>query len=210
MPRQKDTVDVNQLDYSSLLTSALNLQRRMPGDLEPTLNASIQLDDWTLPEFWSLRKGTAWQKYVTLGAVALQKSFVQVLGGQGMVTILERVVVVNPTGVGQTFIYGITAFEAAAGGGFVGPMDDRYWGASSPGTLITGSTAVAPSVGNQGYAVVPAGATADIPLGRGVVLTGTPNAAGVVPVWKIVNNVVNVGVDVVLFWRERPILPSEK
>lgn len=202
-------LDQNQQDYATQIVRAVALQSRAPAHLDPKVSLGIQLDDWTLPEFWSLRRGTRWQAYRSVPAVAGQKGFVQVIGSPGTLTVLEAVYVSTTAGA-TGFLYGMTASEAAVGGGGGGVLDDRQYSIAAPGCAVTFSNAVAPTSPNGGYLQVQAGVAASVPLGGGIVLTGKANPTGVIPAWKIVCNTVNQGFEVTLFYRERLILDSER
>lgn len=203
-------LDQNQQDYATQIARAVALQSKPPGQLDPRIALGITVDDWTLPEFWTLRRGTRWQAMRSPGAVAGQRGFVQATGSPGTLSVLERVWIYNNSGATLTFNYGMWAIEAAAGGGGGAVLDDRYYSAASPGTLITWSTAVAPGSPNSGSILTLTGTMTEVPLNGGIVLTGKPNTAGVVPAWKLVANQVNLAFDVMFFYRERPILDTER
>jgi len=208
-PAPSELVDQNQQGYVSQLAKALQLQGRAPGLLHRNISVGIQLDDYTAPEFWTLRGGTRWSAYRLVGATAGQRGLVQVLGGGGSLGVIEAVAVNNSQATLQTFRYGMVAQETAAGGGNNSVLDDRYYGAAVPSTLITSTTAVAPVAPNSAIVTVPPLSTLLIPMGGGVVVTGKPNSVGVVPVWKIVAETANIGFEVTVFFRERSMLPSE-
>jgi len=192
------------------MTVALGLQSRVPGHLDRRIGVGITLDDFTRPEYWRSRAGKRFQAYRSVQAVAGQRGFVQVVAQAGVLAVLESAWIGNNSGGALSFAYGLTSFEAAVGGGGTASLDDRDFSVAAPGVLTTFGSAVAPAAPNAGYILVPNGVMAEIPLGGGVVLTGKANPAGVVPVWKVCANSVNVAFEVITFWRERSILPSEK
>jgi len=203
-------LDQNQQDYATQLQRALQLTARSPAELESVLNVGIQVDDFTRPEFWPLRRGTRFQAYRSVTAVAGQRGIFQMQGRVGVLTVVEQVTIVNQSGAPLTFNYGIGSANAVATGGGTVATDDRLFSVVSPATAVVSGASGAPVVPPGGHILVPNDATMDVPLGSGIILTGKPNAAGVFPVWGIVCTAVNFAFEVTAFYRERPILDSEK
>lgn len=203
-------VDQNQQDYATQLQRALQLTARSPADLESVLNVGIQVDDFTRPEFWPLRRGTRFQAYRSVTAVVGQRGIFQMQGSIGVLTVIEQVTIENQFGAPLTFNYGIGSANAVATGGGVVATDDRLFSVVSPATMVVSGASAAPNVPPGGHILVPNNTTMDVPLGAGIILTGKPNTAGVFPVWGIVCTGANSVFEVTAFYRERPILDSEK
>lgn len=203
-------LDQNQQDYATQIARSFNLQSRIPGHLDSRLQMGFTVDDLTTAPFWHLRRGTSWQAMRSAPGVAAEKGWVQLSGSVGTLTLLYRAIVVNNTGGPLSFGYGVGAFKTGVIGGGTSTTDDRDFSGVSPAAAAVADTDVAPVVPQSGYCVLASPSNYELPLGEGVVLTGKANSAGVVPAWSIVCNQINSAFDVVLFFKERPILDSER
>lgn len=208
-PSPPDVRDVNQAEYATQLTRALGLQNRVPGHLEPDIGLSVTLDDYTKPEFWWARQGSRWQNRRSVGIVAAQYGFVQVIAPVGTLCVLERVLITNQGAGVLSFDYGFATADAAVGGGGVGPLDDRgaYLNQAQSVSIVWGNAA-APAAPPNGYVQIPGNTTHELRLDQ--ILTGAATPAGVIGCWKLVCGTLATAFEVVTVHRERYLLPSER
>jgi len=197
-------LDQNQPDYASQLAKANGLQGTPPGHLESVYNVSLQLDDYTAPEFWWLRRGQLglWAGFAT--AIAGQTGWVGIQGAVGMLTVVRRIILTNPTAVAQKVFVGLTTVTPSAGAYFPCPVRDTR---GSPGLAtqcattggVRASAAVTPP-GTPMRINVPAGST--VVIDTPFVLTGALFLSAQC-------QTANADFEANFEFAERPILPSE-
>lgn len=200
-PPPPPLVDVNQQDYSTQTTAALGLQVRVPGQLDRKIGLGVQLDDWTAPEFWWLRKGIRGYAGDARGGVAGQFTFFAIQCLPGSLLVVERVLVCAPNAA-QYVSYGIQAAQPAAAAAAAGtPMDSRAFGQGAAARWVFSNNAAVtgPVVSTRMY--LPAGVTVQF----------EPNAVVTNGNWfSVISAVVNTELAVTVYYRERPLLPSEE
>lgn len=200
--------DVNQTDYSSQLTKSLGLQARVPSNLDPRVQVGITLDDYTLPEFWTMRNGSRWSGYTTVGAFVAQRGWWTAQCAGGMMAVLESVTISHRFGAPLEFNYGLNLPEAGGAAGLYAAADDRNtFGLSNKSLLIGGGTVAAPVVPPGGYIICPN--DNNVTIYPNAVMTGV-TVAGSISCWKIVCALPNAAFTVSYSWRERATLPSER
>lgn len=200
-------LDQNQQDLATQVSAALFTQGRVPGKIDPRFQLTLAVEDFTLPEFYYLRRGKLLGVGFSLAAVAGQLGFVYLQGAAGLLTTVTRVEIFNRNAALQSVAIGFqTAAPAAGGAGVRGQNRDSRNGFGSgipTQTLINGGNNAAPTVPTI-YARALIGAGQLWASSEPWVLTGTGAFL------TFVNDLtVNQTLDVQLYWRERTILESE-
>lgn len=195
-------LDVNQPDYPQQIARAMGTQNTVPGRMDPLVSMGVQLDDFTLPEFWWLRRGLLGLWTGVQAAVAAQFGWVGIQGAVGTLTIVEQVVITN-TGVAALPVQlGITAVTPSSGAYFACGVRDVRNGLGAQ-CATTGAVRAAGALSPSNFPVlvnVPAGnsVTVNVPW----VLTGAVflNAQ---------STVANVPIAASFSFRERGMLVQE-
>lgn len=198
-------LDNNQQDYATQVLRAMQLQHRSPTHLDAQIGLGIQVDDYTRPEFWTLRKGSLWQSWAQAGPVAAQYSYVNFQGAPGTLAVIESLIITNISGAAFAVQMGMALQDAGAVVPST-PRDDRGWATSSACNVEQG-TAAAPINPIGGLLYVPNNTSTVIPVE--IVVTSATKGASPFAVFKVVSTAVNVRLDVTMQWRERALLPSE-
>ena len=200
--------DVNQTDYSTQLTKSLGMQERVPGHLDPMISVGVTLDDYTRPEFWTMRNGSRWSGYTVVAGAVGQRGWWTAQCSANMMAVLESVTISHRFGAPLDFNYGLNLPEAGGAAGLYAALDDRNtFGLSNKSLLIGGGTAAAPVVPLGGYIICPN--DNNVTIYPNAVMTGVV-VAGSISVWKVVCAVANAAFTVSYTWRERATLPSER
>ena len=197
---------VGQPELSEQTMRALELKADLPQYVEAKYQLGVTVQDWTLPEYWWLRRGRTYRSGGVTGPVAAQLSYQTLnlvsgpLPGTQM-AIVDSVLISNTTAAaGQYQAYLATP---AVLGGLINAQqaDDRQVG--PPAFEVRGNSAVAApvSLASQVNVFIPAGST--FKLDGPWILTG--NAMLVVLCLTV-----NTSVAVTIQWKERAMLTSER
>lgn len=194
-------LDVNQQDYASQQAKALGIQVAVPGKLEPGLSVGLQLDDYTLPEFWWLRRGLRGYAGDARNATAGAFGFFSITCLAGSMLVVEKIILSSPLAA-QYFSYGVQAAQPAAAASTPGqPIDTRSLGqaGSARWVLSANAVVVGPTVATRVWVPAQTVVTIDQP---GIVLTNGN--------WfSVIATTVNVEIAVTVIYRERRLLETE-
>lgn len=200
-------LDQNQNELATQIGKSLSMQGYVPARVNPTFGLEIAVEDFTRPEFWTLRRGKLLAVGMAIPALAGNLAFVYLQGAAGMLSIVERIEIYNRNAALQSVAIGYQVAAPAAGGaGTRGQNRDSRNGFGSgipTATLVNGGNNAAPTVPTV-YAralVAPNGLwVSDQPW----VLTGAGTFL------TFVNDLtVNQTLDVQIYWRERALLDTE-
>lgn len=193
-------LDVNQQDYASQQSKALGIQVAVPGKLEPGLSVGVQLDDYTRPEFWWLRRGLRGYAGDARGAVAAQFGFFALQCLSGSVLVVEKILLTAQAA--QYLNMGLQAAQPAAGAATAGTvMDSRSFGQGGSARWVLSSNAAVtgPVVGTRVWCPAGTLVTIDEP---GFVVSGGNWFA-------VLSTVLNTEFSITVFYRERRLLETE-
>lgn len=195
-------LDVNQPGYPTQIARAFGVQNSVPGQLDPLVSIGVQLDDYTLPEFWWLRRGLLGVWGGNQAAVAGQFGWVGIQGSPGTLTVVDEIVLTNPGAASLQYLVGITTVTPSAGAYFpCGVRDTRGGTASQCATTGGARAAAALSPPAQQYLV-------SVPAGNSVCLR-TPWVLTGALFLSAQAQTVNVAAQATFNFRERPILAQE-
>lgn len=196
-----------QPEYSEQAQRALDLKADLPlRFVDSGLSLSVQVDDFTRPEFAWLRRLRTWRNGGTVGPVAAQFSYATLNLTAGVAAgtqlcVVDSVMISNQAAVALQYV--IYLATPAVLGALINPQpaDDRLTG--RPVFECRGNSAAAAPVSlySQVTFNIQAGDVQIIP--GPWVLTG--NAMLVVQ-----NTTLNSALQVGFFWRERLMMSSEK
>jgi hypothetical protein len=192
-------------DQSEVIFRALNLKGELPRLIDPRFNGSIQMEDYTKPEYWWLRRGVLMQAGADQAAVAAQQSFVSWTPLQTTrLYVIERVRIYSVT-ANAGGVIGLGAAVAGGANQTNSNRDDRIAGTTADFTKGSGAVVVA---GTSAAPVSPPGA---IPfrLAPGAALDFGPYVITGRSVLSVLLSNVNIQLCVSFEWRERELLPSE-
>lgn len=202
-----ELVDQNQQDIVTLVSSALQMQSRVPGRLFPLFQLQIVADDLTGPEFYKLRQGRLFAVGLSVAAVAAQLPFAFLQGADGLLSTVTRIEIFNRNAALQSIAIGYQAAAPAAGGaGTRGQNRDSRSGFGSgrwTNTLLNGGNNAAPTVPSTYVRALIAPNSLWV-CEQPWVLTGAASFL------TLVNDLtVNQTLDVQIYWRERVLLDTE-
>lgn len=193
-------------DQSELIFRALNIKGALPKHIEPKFDLALQVEDWTRPEFWWLKRGQTATIGDSVAAVAAQQGFVDISFAPNRMAIIDSMIIANTAAVAQNFRIGVGTPVAA---GTIVPKevrDDRC-GAAGTGSanqvsaVITSGTNAAPVVGlNDIVVATTAGQTLTLPINY--VMTGRVNL-------HVVSLALNAQFAAWFLMRERELLQTE-
>lgn len=199
-PPAPGLLDVNQPEYSTQLTSALGLQTRVPGKLDRNVSVGIQLDDYTAPEFWWLRRGIRGYAGDARGATAAQFAFFALQCQPGSLLVVEKVYLTSHTS--QYLSIGIQAAQPAAAAAAAGTaLDSRAQaqGGAARWVLSSNAAVTGPTVATRIYCAADA------------VVLYEPDAVITGGQWfSVISTTLNTEMAVSVVYRERTLLPSEE
>jgi hypothetical protein len=200
LPLDHALLDVNQQDYPTQLNKAMQLQVRPPGRIDPRVSVGVQLDDYTMPEFWWLRRGIRGYAGDARAANAGQFNFFAIQCLPGSLLVIEKLIV----GCQITSFVKIglqTAQPAAAAATAGTPLDARAFGQGGAARWVLSSNAAVtgPTIPTS----ILCAANALVTVEPGAVLTGGN--------WfSVISTAVNIDLAVTVIYRERRLLPSEE
>lgn len=203
-------LDINQSAYATQLSRALALQQRVPQVLDRRIQAGVQVDDFTLPEFFWLRQGVLACQWVQTAAVAAENSFAEFTPAAGVITVLEGMWLMQGNAAASTIKFGYAIGNAVGAITSGSARDDRAPGVPG-GTIQYGTTPaiIHPVMGQVRLTATP-GDKVYVPLNFVMTNPAKGPAAPPFQKFKISSAAVNQVLDVTLFWRERPIMESER
>jgi hypothetical protein len=200
--REPGLLDLNQQDYPTQLNKALGLQVRPPGHIDPRVSVGVQLDDYTSPEYWWLRRGIRGYAGDARGATAAQYAFFAIQCLPGSVLVVEKLVI-SKDAAAEYLIVGLQAAQPAAAAATAGtPTDSRAFGQGGAARWVLSSSVAVPT-----GPVIPTriycGAAQSVVLDTPFILTNG--------FWlSVICQAVNTSLGVTAFYRERRLLPSEE
>jgi len=202
-----DRIEANQQDYATQLNRALQLQRNPPSVVDPRVKLTLQLDDFTRPEFQYLRRTNLFEAAGGRLAVAGQRAYIQLIPAVGILTVVSEIKLYNPNPGAQVLDVGMALSNAATVPIPTSTRDDRIPQFQSAGAVSSGSNA-APIAPVGQLVVIPANGTLTIPCDY--VFSGGKGAlAGPFRCLAVVDRAVNQNINVGFTWSERFLLPSE-
>jgi len=208
MPPDVGLIDQNQSDYNTALNKALQLVRSPPHPLNPFIDVSIQLDDFTRPEFGFLRRLNEMAAVCLVPAVAAQFPEVQVICNvRNSLIVLERMYITNGNAAVQTVSWGWAGFD---GGVTITPeaRDSRNFG--NPGVaFITRQNTAAPAAPQPTAGFVRLGVDQTVVIELDQVICNPAAGFATSPTFKVLGNQVLTSLNVSLQYRERVLLPTE-
>lgn len=169
---QPGVLDVNQPDYPAQIAKAFGVQGSLPGQLDYRVGVGIQLDDFTAPEFWWLRRGLLGIWGGNQAAVAAQFGWVGIQGAPGILTTVEQIVLTNPNAAALQYLVGITTVTPSAGAYFPCGVRDVRGGTSSQCATLGGARAAAALTPPAQAFLVSVPANSSVVLDTPFVLTG--------------------------------------
>lgn len=196
-------LNVNQPDYASQVAKANGLQGSIPGHIDPTYNVGITLDDYTAPEYFWLRRGLLGMWGGIQAAVAAQAGWVGIQSAPNVLTVVDTLIVTNPTAAAQVVLYGLTTVTPSAGAYFPCPVRDVRGGTASQCATTGGVRASVANTapGTPGRVVVPANSSLVVPVE--FVLTGAN-------FFSAQCQTLNADFSATIYFRERALLLSEQ
>lgn len=199
-------LDQNQQAYAQQIAKAMAVQNTVPAKLDPLISVGIQLEDYSAPEFWWLRRAPLCVGGAAAGPIAAEKPWVQLEAAPGMLLVVEQIVVTNTSGGAHSVDIGLAIGE---GGGSVATTqlrDSRYFPGQPVSTTRAG-TSLVPIVPTGFIVALPNNSTTIIPVAfvLGSVVGGPPPLA-----LKVLGRAINTSMSVTFVLRERPLLPSEQ
>lgn len=195
-------LDIGQPDVSEVTFRALQLKGALPAHLDRQIQLGIQADDFTLPEFWWLRRGLLGTMMLSSAALAANVSWVAVRAPVGTLAVVDSVFILNNNAVASTVILGMRDIPPGAGtfGAAVSSRDARAGaGRCSVEGVATQSAGIATPFPSILVTLAPSeGREFRIPfvLANGWVLS-------------VCQQAVNQSVVACFQWRERTMLSSE-
>jgi len=199
-------LDQNQQAYPPQIAKAMGVQNTVPAKLDPLISVGIQLEDYTAPEFWWLRRAPLVIGGAAAGPVALEKPWVQLEAAAGTLLVVEQIIIANTSGTAHSVEIGLAL---GGGGGTVATAqlrDTRYFPGQPIATTRAG-TSLAPIVPTGLVVAFANDTTTIVPVAfvLGSVVGGPPPLA-----LKVVGRAVNTAMSVAFVVRERSLLESEK
>jgi len=220
MPEQTEYL-IGQPELSELLMRSLFLKGDLPQYVGAPYAAVLQLADLTAPEYMHLRR---WRRFVMRGSIAASPgNFTGVCLGmrdvspnlRGMMAVIEAVWVRTVTA--QAFSFGIEGDVIAQGGVATagGTAQDDRSGLETAGAVSVYSVGTWTNAGGivtSGPQFTSGGTNTQLlPIdpSRPFILTNKPLNNTPRSLFWVQPTVVNVGIEVSVFWRERPMLETE-
>jgi len=197
-------LDQNQQDFTTQIARALGVQGVVPGKLDPLVGVGIQLDDFRALEYQFLRRTTCAYFGSQAAAVAAQFGFSSIRGGNGTLTVIDKIIIANTSAATLAFDCGIQGQFPSGVGNLPGTARDTRFGVAVLNTLsvVRAGSDAAPVLPSIPYQIsVPAGGSFE--WDPGVVLSSAS------AFFSVVAKTVNLGFSVAWFWRERPMLNTE-
>lgn len=195
-------LDVNQPDYPTMLARAMGTQNTVPGRMDPLISAGVTVDDYTLPEFWWLRRGMQGLWTGIQAAVAAQFGWVGIQGAPGVLTVCERIIIANEGAVVLNAEVGLNTTTPSGGAYFAAGCRDSRNGLGFQ-TATTGATRAAGALVAPFFPV-----KVSIPVGSTVVLEVPWVLTGAVFL-SAQSRVLNTPIAASFQFRERALLPQE-
>jgi hypothetical protein len=184
-------------DYPDLMMRSLRLKGQLPELILPAMQVGFTLEDFTRPEYWWLRRGTRWYTGSSVGAVAAQVGFGQLVVPNNRIAIVE------------SFVAGAvpaTRFSFRNGGGLAGGANISINGADSRNSQVSApeSFAIGTNVAGilQGDFIMQAGANGIVSLPFPMIVVGPF-------ILSVIAGTVNQAIDVAISWRSRELQPEE-
>lgn len=203
-PNQGDpgVLDVNQPDYPSQLAKVFGIQGSIPGELDYRVSVGVQLDDYTRPEYWWLRRGLLGIWGGNQAAVAAQFGWVGIQGSVGTLTVVDQLILNNPNGAALQYLVGITTVTPSAGAYFPCGVRDTRGGTASQCATTGGARAAAALTPPAQAFLVSVPANSSVALEVPFVLTGALFLSAQA-------QTVNLIAQATFLFRERAILQQE-
>lgn len=201
--------NIERPDLSSQVTKALGLQSPPPLSLDPATQLGIALRDLTTMEYRYLRLESTFSAVAVVAAGVGFKSFAQLQGTRGTLTVVRRVYLVNLTAAAQTYEFGTSRGNGTTTGTFSATSDDDRPGLATlnPATTMTiGNTTAAPFRPKNLFSLA-AGASAVIDVEA--VLSGRVDNVGNRIAFSVAMQTANAQLDCAFVYTERPLDPSE-
>jgi len=198
-------VDQNQQSYATQVSRAMQLQRSTPGKLDPTIELSVTLDDYTRLEFLYLRRTVAFQAAVTMVGGAgrsLAQLTTSLASPSGTIATLRRFMITNDAAVGLVYNFGLAQATAGASAGVTSTLDARALNETPSLVASSINTVGAPVTPNQGIVRVPAQSTVVVDVNF-VLVSGGPLS------FKVIDTVAANPLSCTFVWEERARLVTE-
>ena len=198
---------IGQAELGEQAVRALELKGEIPRLVSPSLDWSINAEDFTNPEFLWLRRMGRYIAGADQIAVAAQFNIVQIGrptgGDRGALAVIEEIFIGNKAAVANDYRTYLSPYPGAgAFTGIPGNVDDRQANVQSNYQVFAGAVGALPApVNGSTLTNIPAGGSFRVPVQY--VLTG-----------QQILNITNAGVNQpMLVWvrfRERLLLTSER
>lgn len=186
--------------YASALMRAMQVQGPLPNQLHQDIVNCITIADLTLPEYWWLSRGRRFNSGYQQAAVALQQSFISMLGFAQSVAVVDKIIIGNPVAALGQFLIGMGSSVGAGAQTTVGnPADDRH-GVQTRFTFNLGANAAPVIPANSLLVTIPGNSS--LTIEGPWILTNLQNLS-------VINATVNQALQANFFWRERDLLQTE-
>lgn len=193
---------------------SLAMKGDLPRELLGQIQAGIQLEDLSAPEFLWTRRTVLYELGTSQAAVAAQFGIVAfttrvAAQGRNVLCVVEQVIIGNTTAGVQQVAYGVSFNGSliADPTAVANRRDDRALAITSSYSLAAGTNAASPLAGtSHKLATMPAGGS--FVDEKPFILTNNDNGvfrAGLIFATTVVNQAINVSVT----WREREIMQEE-
>lgn len=196
-----DDNPIGQQDLLTMVRKALSLQFSVQGHVDPNVDLSTTVDDYTQQEFYVLRRGALCEWGTPQAPAALKVPTWQLVPAPGTLAVVREIRIVNTGVAANSYVWGFATPDGGETTAFPQQRDQRMRGKVS---AIVPKFAVinGPSFPSGGRVTVAAGATVIVPVTY--VLTASDAT-----VFKVCGETVNFIGEAYMAWTERPLGPQE-